>query len=127
MVRKQFWTKKLDFLQCFKLFFFKTVKLGDSDRTIYKIVKKGKINNKYPRLNIHHLSEIKCPKFVEYINNKRKKQNNNNYSNNYNERYYQNKIKNTAYYYKKLSQNSFNFANKNKNLSQKKPQMKKVK
>ena len=76
------------------------------------------INNKYPKLNIHHLSEIKCPKFIEYINNKRKKQNNNNYSNNYNERYYQNKIKNTAYYYKKLSQNSFNLANKNKNLSQ---------
>ena len=76
------------------------------------------INNKYPRLNIHYLSEIKCPKFMEYISNKRKKLNNHNYFNYYNDRYYQKKIKNSAYYYKKLSQNSYNFTNKSKNLSQ---------
>ena len=79
------------------------------------------INYKYPRLNTYLLSEIKSPKIIEYINNRRKKLNNYNYSHNYNERLFENKChnnNNNSNYYKKSSHNSFTLAKRNKNLSQ---------
>jgi len=79
------------------------------------------INYKYPRLNTYLLSEIKSPKIIEYINNRRKKLNNYNYSHNYNERLFENKFhnnNNNSNYYKKSSHNSFTLAKRNKNLSQ---------
>ena len=79
------------------------------------------INYKYPRLNTYLLSEIKSPKIIEYINNRRKKLNNYNYSQNYNERLFENKChnnNNNSNYYKKSSHNSFTLAKRNKNLSQ---------
>ena len=79
------------------------------------------INYKYPRLNTYLLSEIKSPKIIEYINNRRKKLNNYNYSHNYNERLFENNFhnnNNNSNYYKKSSHNSFTLAKRNKNLSQ---------
>ena len=79
----------------------------------------SEINYRYPKLNMYLLSEVKSPKIIDYINNRKKKQNYNNYVHNFNERYYENKINhNNSNYYKKPTQNSFSFVKKNKNLSQ---------
>ena len=78
------------------------------------------INHKYnQRLNMRLLSEIKSPKMIDYINNQQKKRRRNyNYSQSKNDRYYDNKMNHNSSYYNKSTQNSFIFANRNKNLSQ---------
>ena len=75
-------------------------------------------NNLYPRLNMRLLSEIKSPKFIEYINNRRKNKKYYNYSQNFNDRFNDNKMNINSSFYKKSNQNSFTFGNKNKNFSQ---------
>ena len=109
--------------QLFNLNFYRQ----NSQGSLYSLKKENNdfqfsdINYKYPRLNTYLLSEIKSPKIIEYINNRRKKLNNYNYSHNYNERLFENKFhnnNNNSNYYKKSSHNSFTLAKRNKNLSQ---------
>ena len=79
------------------------------------------INNRYQRLNMHLMSEVKTPKISHYINNNQKKiQKNYNYTQYYNDRYNENKTNhNSSHYNNKSTQNSFTFVNRHKNLSQK--------
>ena len=72
------------------------------------------IMHKNQGVNIRLLSEIKSPKFIEYMNNKEKKSKKLNHSQNINDKYFVNK-----YNYNKSNHNSFYGLNKkNKNLSQ---------
>ena len=79
------------------------------------------INQRYQRLNMRLLSEVKTPKMPYYMNNNQKKiQKSYNFTQYYNDRYNENKANyNSGHNNNKLSQNSFTFVNRHKNLSQK--------
>ena len=80
------------------------------------------INQRYQRLNMRLLSEIKTPKMSYYINNNQKKNllKNYNLTQYYNDRYNENKANyNSGHNINKSTQNSFTFVNRHKNLSQK--------
>lgn len=74
------------------------------------------INNKYPKLSMYLLSDVKTPKLVEYIHNRRNNHKYYNYSQNYNDRYDNNN--HNSNHYKNSTQNSSNFPNKNKKFSE---------
>lgn len=84
------------------------------------------INNRYQRLNMRLMSEVKTPKISHYIyNNQKKSQKNYNYTHYYNDRYNENKANyNSGLYNNKSTTNSFTFVNRHKNLSQRKIKLK---